>query len=121
MLMQIERFKATVPIFAGIQLLARATYPMPENEITESTWIPCDQFARITGAAFADQDGTLEIQFSNDRVNADWVRTIPIEANDTEKNGIDQIVLAPYVKFVFTNGPVAQTVFRMFVYVQSNS
>lgn len=107
--------KAKSP-FCGNIPLASTTTPLAGNATVNSGWMTCKFFARLVGTCFADQAGTLYIDFSGDGVNVDYTRTIAIAANDTANSAFDQLIPAPFVRFRYVNGATPSTVFRFYAY-----
>ena len=69
-------------------------------------------YAQVSIIVYADQDGTLTVTESSDGVNADKVTNFGIES--TLAGQVFPIsVNSEYVKVGYTNGAVAQTVFRL--------
>ena len=68
-------------------------------------------FDRITGTLFADQAGTISIKYSVDGINFDGEQTRAYVAS--ELLCIDTANKARFVRVTFTNGAIAQTVFRL--------
>jgi hypothetical protein len=103
--------------FPGNRRIAWRIDPLAGNASTNSGWIPCTQLTRLEGSCFADQAGTLLIEFSDDGVNVDYRRTIAIAASDLANSAWDQLIPGhPYVRFTYTNGAVAQGIFRFYAY-----
>ena len=100
----------------GSDMLARCVTALLANETTGTTFMPCRHFSRLQGTCFADQGGTLYIDFSGDGSNVDYTRTLSISANDTATSAWDQLIPSPYVRFRYTNGAVAQGAFRFYAY-----
>ncbi len=71
-----------------------------------------EEYGRIIGSCFADQDGTLYIDQRNDGTNWDYREEIAYTAN--ELIGFSIEVMANEARLVFTNGAVNQTAFRLF-------
>lgn len=71
-----------------------------------------EEYGRIIGSCFADQDGTLYIDQRNDGTNWDYRETIAYTAN--ELIGFSIEVMGNEARIVFLNGAVAQTAFRLF-------
>lgn len=72
---------------------------------------------RIAGSVFADQAGTLTINWSPDTTNNDIPDTV-ISVTASTKTFLNIEVRAPYCKISYINGAGgAQTVFRLYLYV----
>lgn len=74
-------------------------------------------YKRITGRAFADQVGTIEIQQSDDGTTWDTSRTIEIAAGTAVF--YDEPIYCRYIKVKYTNGETAQTTFRISGYLSA--
>lgn len=72
-------------------------------------------YKRITGRAFADKAGTLEIKQSDDGTTWDTSKTIEIAAGVA--SFYDEPIYCRYVKVKYTNGEEAQTSFRISGYL----
>lgn len=99
-------------LYLGTMPLATSVAPLAAAAVDLSDFIEVNQLSRLCGTVYADQGGTLQIEFSNDGTNVDYVRTIAVSASDTANSAWDQMVIAPYVRFRYTNGAVQQTVYR---------
>jgi hypothetical protein len=91
--------------------ILQAVTPLAADAVLASGWWRGDRLSKLTGAAFADQAGTLKIQFSADGVNVDHEETIEIAA-DALSGGFVVDVIMPFFRLSYTNGAVEQTVFR---------
>lgn len=68
-------------------------------------------YQRITGIVFADEDGTLFVEHSNDGANWDDVSQISYFANDTASFEFEPRGAGCRIRFA--NGAAPQTVFRI--------
>jgi hypothetical protein len=98
--------------------LYSTTTPLSANASVSSVFIDLEQTSRtfnwIFVTVFANQNGTLYIEFSNDNTNADAVQTISYTANTTPY--IQPIMRSGrYLRIRYVNGGTAQTVFRLYV------
>ncbi len=72
--------------------------------------------ARLVGSVFADQAGTLTINWSNDNANNDIPDTV-VSVVASTKTFLNIEVRAPYCKVTYANGAGgSQTVFRLYIY-----
>lgn len=106
---------------AGMGSVAKANTPLSAAAVDASGFINVASLSRLHGMVFADQGGTLKIYFSGDGVNTDYTRTISVAASDTANSAWDQLVIAPFVKFEYTNGSAPQTVFRFYAFGRAMS
>jgi len=109
-------FKVITPLnqslrFHGPVHILQDLVPLGIAEVSPSDFVRCDNLSKVFGAAYADQAGTLKIQFSADGVNIDHEETIDIAAA-TAAGGFMVDLVLPYVRLQYTNGGVAQTEFR---------
>jgi hypothetical protein len=98
--------------------LFSTTTPLGANGSITSQYFDLEQASRtinwILITVFANQNGTLHIEFSNDQTNADAVMTISYTANSTPY--IEPIKrVARFVRVRYVNGTTAQTTFRLFM------
>ena len=107
----------TQSLLSGIVLsspLATASTPLAASAAYTSAWVSIDNYARLVGTIFADQDGTYEIQQSNDGVNPDASEVHTYTASTYQGYYTD--VVAPYARLIVTNTAAsAQTVLRAFM------
>lgn len=75
--------------------------------------------SRICGSVYSDQAGTLAILQSFDGYNWDLANNVAVAAL-TVNGGIDQEVIAPFISFLYSNGPAAQGAFRLHVRLFGN-
>lgn len=73
---------------------------------------PAGAFSTITAHSYSDQSGLLRIEFSTD--NSNWYRA---SAELVTIGGVPSFTQVPvsqtYMRIVYTNGPTAQTYFRL--------
>lgn len=100
---RVNRFNNSTP------LAAAATF--------ESASLDGLTYKRITGRAFADQAGTLEIQQSDDGTTWDTSKTLEITAGTAVF--YDEPIYCRYIKVKYTNGATAQTAFRISGYLSA--
>jgi hypothetical protein len=92
-------------------------------ETLTSSWVRCDAYAKIVGAAYSDVAGTLKVQFSTTGV-ANEVDSesagiaVPAAGSGV---GFSEAVKAEYFRLTYTNGGAAQAAFRCKAYGQSAS
>lgn len=103
-------------IYFGTMPIAKSTTPLAAAAEDLGEFIEVNQLSRLCGTVYADQGGTLQIEFSNDGTNVDYIRTIAVSASDTANSAWDQMVIAPYVRFRYTNGSVEQTAYRFYAH-----
>lgn len=70
---------------------------------------------RITGFAYADQAGELFFEHSEDGTT--WRRSAATAVAASTLVGYDQVIFARYVRLVYVNGAVGQTVFQLNSYL----
>lgn len=75
------------------------------------------QYRRLTGRAFADQAGTLDLQHSDDGTTWDTLTSISVAASTPVK--FDEPIYTRYIRIVYTNGATAQTTFRLSAYLSA--
>jgi len=85
--------------------------PLGGTAVYTSVSFRLNGYAKIVGAVFADADGDLSIQQSQDNVNWDVVSSVSVEAS--VGRGFSVEVLATNGRVVYTNGAGAQAVFRL--------
>lgn len=102
--------------YSGIVGIMSSITPLAAAAVDVSDFVRCFQFSRLHGTVYADQGGTLQIEFSNDGTNIDYVRTIAVSAADTANSAWDQMVIAPYVRFRYTNGASDQAAYRFYAH-----
>lgn len=84
-------------------LAANASYTGPPKD--------CIGYRTVRGSCYADQAGTLRVQFSGDNLLFDSEETFAYAAG--ERLGFIVDVVNRYVRLVFENGAADQTVFRL--------
>ncbi len=89
-------------------------------ETRTSGFVRCDLLSKIFGAAYADQAGTLKVQFSADGVNVDHEEEISISAGAASGGFVVDVVL-PYVRLSYTNGASASTASRINLFGRATS
>ena len=81
---------------------------------TPGTGVDVTNYPFLNGTVFADQNGTLYVEFSNDAgVNWDGQESTAYAAN--QLLGIKVARAGLRARVVFTNGAVAQTQFRLYL------
>lgn len=100
---RVNRFNNSTP------LAAAATF--------ESASLDGLTYKKITGRAFADQAGTIEIQQSDDGTTWDTSKTLEITAGTAVF--YDEPIYCRYIKVQYTNGATAQTAFRISGYLSA--
>jgi len=96
-------------------LLGNTVTPLIIGATYLSTGILVQGYNYITGTCFADQSGTLQWEFSSDGTNYDGVQSFSYTASDPLGFGIP--IIAPTLfRIRYTNGAVAQTIFRLYFY-----
>lgn len=94
-------------------VVAHTTTPLAANASFTSDPFPCKGWGKVVGTLYADQDGTLRVQFRNDGTNWDGEETIAYTAG-TRLN-IEVPVHGDEARVVYDNGAVAQTTFRLYL------
>lgn len=87
------------------------TAALGANALYTSTSLDGIHYRRLTGKVYADQAGTLAIQHSDDDTTWDTLTSIIVTAATPAK--FDEPIYARYVRVVYTNSVVPQTVFRL--------
>ncbi len=105
-----------LPVSTGIRLLGSAPVPVLLNAGLSYTSDVFDvsYFKYITGTVFADQNGTLHIEQSPDGTNFDGPAMVSYFASQPTKFKLETV--APFARVRFVNGPVDQTVFRLYFF-----
>ena len=76
------------------------------------------QFASILINCFADQDGSLDVQFSSDGTTFNSFRVYQVKANKKRKVALDVEDL--FYRLVYTNGSLAQSTFSLEAFLLVN-
>lgn len=87
--------------------------PLGANATFTGSWEDVTEFACISAAYITDQNSAVngaKLQWSTDGVNVDFEMAGTVPANIGGASIVP--VLAKYIRIVYTNGPVAQTVLR---------
>lgn len=92
--------------------------PLAAAATFESASLDGLTYKKITGRAFADQAGTLEIQQSDDETTWDTSKTLEIAAGTAVF--YDEPIYCRYIKVKYTNGATAQTAFRISGYLSAD-
>jgi|SRR3990172_10770773 len=108
---------------AGLILPVRQDH---QQTLLESTAVPLgigasfvsasylvETYDEIIGTCFADQNGTIFFESSWDNINFDGEEHTTYIANNRLEFKIP--IVARYARITFTNGPVLQTIFRLFM------
>ena len=95
--------------------MASTTTPLAASAVYNSGSLNVDGSNLLTGSVYSDQAGSLAIQQSSDNANWDIVNTIAVSA--ASGVAISEQIYTPYTRIVYTNGATAQTVFRLYVWV----
>lgn len=72
---------------------------------------------RIVGTFFSDKNGTFQVMQSPDGTNFDSVSTFNVTAN--QPFGFSVEVVAPFVKFKFTNAATTSASIRLYAFVRT--
>lgn len=91
---------------------SNTTTPLGANAVWSSVIFSVESISQVVGSVFANQAGTLSIQQSYDQSNWDISSDYSIPISDGK--GFQEDIVAPFLKVVYTNGPIAQTQFRLF-------
>jgi hypothetical protein len=94
--------------------LGSTTTPLPANGLWTSPVDSDPATGRIVGSVYANQPGTLCVEQSGDGTNWDVVDCFDVSAGFGIGFSVEKVCLHARVKY--TNGPTAQTVFRLYVY-----
>lgn len=100
----------------GLYEAARTTTPLGASQTYTSPVFRTEGFGRIVGTAFADQAGTLYVDWTWDGVNFDGRNSIAVNASTPTPYSFD--VHAPFARIRYTNGATAQTVFRLAAFLR---
>lgn len=76
--------------------------------------IHVNQFDRLTGIAFSDQSGSLDIEQSIDGTNWDFKTTVAVTGATGKE--FDVKVYGEWARLKYTNGATNQNTFRLAVY-----
>ncbi len=91
--------------------LLQTSTPLAAGGTWTSAWVSIAGYGKLVGTVFADQDGSFEIQQSNDGVNIDGAESHSYSANTYQ--GYYTEVVAPYARLIVTNSATTdQTVLR---------
>lgn len=89
--------------------------PLGTNAVFTSAPIANLDSRRLVGSVFADQAGTLAFSFSDDgTIWEPLATTVAVTANTYAT--FDQVIYGGLIRLVYTNGAVANTVFRLTAY-----
>jgi len=104
------------PIASGFKEICQDIVPLAAGASSLSDFIPVTRFAHLNGTVYSDVSGTLQLEFSNDGINVDYIRTLSISADDKTSSAWDQLQITPFVRFRYINGASHQTIFRFYAY-----
>ena len=91
--------------------LTQTSTPLAAGATWTSAWVSISGYGKLVGTVFTDQDGSFEIQQSNDGTNIDAAETHSYSANTYQGYYTD--VVAPYARLIVTNSATTdQTVLR---------
>ena len=85
--------------------------PLLANGVFTGTWVDVLNYNQIVVMVFANQVGTLTVQFSSNGTDVDHSHTYPTVINVGETFSLP--LHTRYARVVFTNSNVGQTVFRL--------
>jgi len=106
-----------MPKLIRMSLVFAATTPLGANGTVTSGNISTAYASKVTGTVYADQPGTLYIDWSSDGgTNWDGCDTIPVSAGTPTTIFLD--VKTPTMRVRYVNGATAQTVFRLYVFLK---
>lgn len=97
-----------------VDIANSSTTPLGIGGVFTGAWIPVLLYSQIDVLAYSDQASTVggfQIQFSTDGINVDHIHPYSVIALDGEEVQIH--IHAKYYRIVYTNGAVAQTIFRL--------
>ena len=83
------------------------------NEEYQSGYKQAFNFGKIVGAISPSKDCTAFLDFSDDKINADFTKILPVNAGVPLP--IDETVRAHYVQFRVRNNGTTQTTIRAFI------
>ncbi len=86
--------------------------PLVASDSYTATAFLTNTYGRIFGTVFADQDGTLYVEQTNDSVNYDAVTAIPVTGGTGVGFSVTAVAALARVRYV--NGGVAQGAFRLY-------
>ena len=102
-----------LPDHTGVSVVNSTSTPLASGGVYTGQWEPVLNYRMVSVTVATDQDGTLEIQFSSDKINVDHSMSTDILASYTNAP-VRAIVTASYVRIIFTNGVVSdQTYLRL--------
>lgn len=78
---------------------------------TKQSYGPAESVEYIIGTVYADEDGTLRVQFDDGSDKWDGEETRDYTAN--ENLGFKVPVVSSYHRIVYDNGTIAQNIFRL--------
>lgn len=90
------------------------TTPLGIGAVFTGAWVDVTQYTSITVVPFADQASAtngFSIQQSSNGINADVGDSYTVSANAAKNIGV--LVVQQYMRVMYTNGSVAQGLFRM--------
>ncbi len=103
----------------SLSALDSTTTPLGANATyTTTTPFSLGEYRSVVGSVFSDQDGTLFVEQSPDGQHWDVQSSISVTGGGTA-GGFTIDVIGPYGRLVYTNGPTAQTVFRLYAWGKS--
>lgn len=88
--------------------------PLGAAGVYTSDSIHLNQYDRLTGLAYSDQSGSLEIEQSIDGITWDFKTTVAVAAATGTQ--FDVKVYGEYARLKYTNGVTAQAAFRLAAY-----
>jgi hypothetical protein len=92
------------------------TTPLGANQSFTSYLYPTAGYGKIVGTVYSDQDGILLVGQSPDGTNIDCISRFEIIGGGNWGFVVD--VVAPYFSVRYINGNIAQTVFRLYVFLR---
>ena len=81
--------------------LVQTSTPLVASGSWTSAWVSIDSYGKLVGTIYTDQDGSFEIQQSNDGTNIDAAETHSYTAGTYQGYYTD--VVAPYARLIVTN------------------
>jgi len=117
----------------GADRVIETSSPLDANNsfesVTKKVYGQGEHIERVVGTVYADQDGTLKVEFDDGSENWDGEETkdytagenlgfnvpsIPIVINYSKLWGDDRnIIVAPQFRIVYDNGDAGQDIFRL--------
>ena len=95
---------------------SNGTYKTSGQVAANGEFVRVNGYSRVVGTVFADQAGTLNIDWSSDGQNVDYTDTVAVSASTKTKFSLE--VVAPYASVRYVNGASAQGTFRLYAWLR---